>query len=67
MIIGSEPNAAAFLACIHYYRLTIFFHKLMVSPDHFREGSDIPSISSTKVRQRNSSAPCHLIKIEKMC
>jgi abortive infection bacteriophage resistance protein len=44
MIIDSEPNAAAFLASNHYYRLNIYFHKLMDSPDHFREGTQFSQV-----------------------
>jgi abortive infection bacteriophage resistance protein len=36
MIIDSETTAAEFLSSNQYYRLNIYFHKLMDSPDHFR-------------------------------
>jgi abortive infection bacteriophage resistance protein len=44
MIIDSEPTAATFLASNHYYRLNIYFHKLMDSPDHFREGTQFSHV-----------------------
>ncbi len=44
MIIDSEPTAATFLASNHYYRLNIYFHKLMDSPYHFREGTQFPQV-----------------------
>ena len=39
MIIDNEAAATAFISCNHYYRLNIYFHKLMETPDHFREGT----------------------------
>ena len=44
MIIDSEATAATFLASSHYYRLNIYFHKLMDSPDHFREGTQFSQV-----------------------
>ncbi len=44
MIIDSETTAATFLASNHYYRLNIYFHKLMDSPDHFREGTQFSKV-----------------------
>ena len=34
MTIDDEKKATAFLQSNHYYRLNIYFHKLMDSPDH---------------------------------
>jgi abortive infection bacteriophage resistance protein len=39
MIIDNESAAVAFFSCNQYYRLNIYFHKLMDTPDHFREGT----------------------------
>jgi abortive infection bacteriophage resistance protein len=39
MSIDNEPAAADFLSCNHYYRLNIYFHKLMDSSNHFRSGT----------------------------
>lgn len=44
MIIDSESAAATFLASNHYYRLNIYFHKLMDSPDHFRTGTQFSQV-----------------------
>lgn len=39
MIIDNESTAVAFFSSNHYYRLNIYFHKLMDTPDHFRDGT----------------------------
>lgn len=39
MIIDNDAIAAEFLASNQYYRLNIYFHKLMDSPDHFSFGT----------------------------
>lgn len=39
MIIDGDSTASTFLSSNHYYRLNIYFHKLMNSPDHFRDGT----------------------------
>ena len=44
MIIDSEPTAETFLASNHYFRLNIYFHKLMDSPNHFREGTQLSQV-----------------------
>ena len=44
MIIDSEATVPTFLASSHYYRLNIYFHKLMDSPDHFREGTQFSQV-----------------------
>ena len=46
MIIDSEPAAKAFLTSNHYYRLNIYFHKLMDSPNHFRDGTKFSQVTA---------------------
>ena len=44
MIINDESVAAPFLESNQYYRLNIYFHKLMDSPDHFRIGTNFSQV-----------------------
>ena len=44
MIIDNESEASTFLESNHYYRLNIYFHKLMDQPDHFRYGSHFSNV-----------------------
>ena len=44
MIIDNNARAAEFLASNQYYRLNIYFHKLMDSPNHFRYGSNFDTL-----------------------
>lgn len=44
MIVDSEPEAATFLASNHYYRLNIYFHKLMDTQDHFCAGTTFSQV-----------------------
>ena len=37
MTIDDEKKATAFLQSNHYYRLNIYFHKFMDSPDHYQD------------------------------
>ena len=56
MVIDNLPLAEAFLTDHHYYRLNIYFHKLMDAPDHFPKGitfSDIIAISGNDSWLRN--------------
>jgi abortive infection bacteriophage resistance protein len=44
MVIDDEKAAEIFLASNHYYRLNIYFHKLMDSRDHFRAGTHFSKV-----------------------
>ncbi len=37
MTIDDEKKATVFLQSNHYYRLNIYFHKFMDSPDHYQD------------------------------
>lgn len=39
MLIENNEKATEFLQGIHYYRLNVYFHRLMDLPDHFRPGT----------------------------
>jgi abortive infection bacteriophage resistance protein len=38
MIVADEKKAGIFLRSNHYYRLNIYFHKFVDSPDHYKNG-----------------------------
>lgn len=44
MIVDNEKIASTFLLANHYYRLNIYSHKFMDSPDHFRTGTRFSQI-----------------------
>jgi abortive infection bacteriophage resistance protein len=52
MIIDDFTKAHTFLECNHYYRLNIYFHKFMDSPDHFKDGIQFSQIISVYENDR---------------
>jgi abortive infection bacteriophage resistance protein len=44
MTIDNEATANAFLSRNQYYRLNIYFHKLMDNPNHFQEGTHFSKV-----------------------
>jgi len=45
MTIDDEKKATAFLQSNHYYRLNIYFHKFMDSPDHYQDDFQFSQIA----------------------
>lgn len=52
MIIDNDARAEEFLASNQYYRLNIYFHKLMDSHDHFTYGTNINQLMDIYANDR---------------